>query len=87
MQTDMSVVQEPMIQEDMMRPDSEALIVIDVQNDFCPGGALAVAAGDAVVAPIHALMDDFAAVVLTQDWHPPRMPALPLTIPVPRRFR
>lgn len=54
-----------------MRPDSEALIVIDVQNDFCPGGALAVAAGDAVVAPIHALMDDFAAVVLTQDWHPP----------------
>ena len=53
-----------------MRAPDEALIVIDVQNDFCPGGALAVADGDAVVAPVNALMDDFAAVVLTQDWHP-----------------
>lgn len=53
----------------MPAPD-EALIVIDVQNDFCPGGALAVADGDAVVAPVNALMDDFDAVVLTQDWHP-----------------
>ncbi|MBC7137860.1 MAG: bifunctional nicotinamidase/pyrazinamidase [Defluviimonas sp.] len=47
-----------------------ALIVIDVQNDFCPGGALAVAEGDAVVRAINAMMADFAAVVLTQDWHP-----------------
>ena len=47
-----------------------ALIVIDVQYDFCPGGALAVTDGDAVVAPINALMDDFDAVILTQDWHP-----------------
>ncbi|WP_435310969.1 bifunctional nicotinamidase/pyrazinamidase [Primorskyibacter sedentarius] len=47
-----------------------ALIVIDVQNDFCPGGALAVAGGDEIVAPINAMMDDFDAVVLTQDWHP-----------------
>lgn len=46
------------------------LIVIDVQNDFCPGGALAVPEGDAVVAPINAMMEDFDAVVLTQDWHP-----------------
>ncbi len=53
-----------------MRPASDALIVIDVQNDFCPGGALAVAGGDAVVAPINAMMDDFAVRVLTQDWHP-----------------
>jgi nicotinamidase/pyrazinamidase len=53
-----------------MRPADEALIVIDVQNDFCPGGALAVAGGDAIVPGINALMDDFAAVVLTQDWHP-----------------
>ncbi len=53
-----------------MRPDTEALIVIDVQNDFCPGGALAVAQGDAVVAGINALMGDFAVTVLTQDWHP-----------------
>lgn len=48
----------------------EALIVIDVQNDFCPGGALAVAEGDAIVPAINAMMPDFAAVVLTQDWHP-----------------
>ncbi|MCJ7875034.1 bifunctional nicotinamidase/pyrazinamidase [Phaeobacter sp. J2-8] len=47
-----------------------ALIVIDVQNDFCPGGALAVAEGDKIVAPINALMPDFDAVILTQDWHP-----------------
>jgi nicotinamidase/pyrazinamidase len=53
-----------------MRPDTDALIVIDVQNDFCPGGALAVAGGDAIVPRINALMDEFAAVVLTQDWHP-----------------
>ncbi|MFY2824386.1 bifunctional nicotinamidase/pyrazinamidase [Ruegeria sp. MALMAid1280] len=49
---------------------THALIVIDVQNDFCPGGALAVPAGDEIVAPINAMMDDFEAVILTQDWHP-----------------
>ncbi len=48
----------------------KALIVIDVQNDFCPGGKLAVADGDGIVAPINAMMGDFDAVVLTQDWHP-----------------
>ncbi len=47
-----------------------ALIVIDVQNDFCPGGALAVPDGDAVVAPINALMEQYDTVILTQDWHP-----------------
>jgi nicotinamidase/pyrazinamidase len=47
-----------------------ALIVVDVQVDFCPGGALAVADGDAVVPLINALQDHFAAVILTQDWHP-----------------
>ena len=47
-----------------------ALIAIDLQNDFCPGGALAVAGGDQVVAPINALMARADAVVLTQDWHP-----------------
>lgn len=52
-----------------MRPETEALIVIDVQNDFCPGGALAVADGDAVVPVINGLMDQFAVTVLTQDWH------------------
>ncbi len=53
-----------------MNPANHALIVIDVQNDFCPGGALAVVGGDEIVAPINALMDDFASVILTQDWHP-----------------
>lgn len=48
----------------------EALIVIDVQNDFCPGGALAVAGGDAIIDRINQLMGGFATVVLTQDWHP-----------------
>lgn len=47
-----------------------ALIVIDLQNDFCPSGALAVAGGDEIVAPVNALMAQFDAVVLTQDWHP-----------------
>lgn len=53
-----------------MRPANEALVVIDVQNDFCPGGALAVPDGDAIVPGINALMAEFSAVVLTQDWHP-----------------
>ncbi len=49
---------------------TNALIVIDVQNDFCPGGALAVSGGDEIVAGINARMADFDAVILTQDWHP-----------------
>ena len=49
---------------------TKALIVIDVQNDFCPGGALAVPEGDAIVPGINALMSEFDAVILTQDWHP-----------------
>ncbi|MEM8537324.1 MAG: bifunctional nicotinamidase/pyrazinamidase [Pseudomonadota bacterium] len=49
---------------------TNALLVIDVQNDFCPGGALAVADGDAIVPAINAAMADFDAVILTQDWHP-----------------
>ena len=47
-----------------------ALIVVDVQNDFCPGGALAVAGGDEIVEQINNRMADFDAVILTQDWHP-----------------
>ena len=48
-----------------------ALVVIDMQVDFCPGGALAVPGGDAIIPAINDLMPDFDAVVLTQDWHPP----------------
>lgn len=53
-----------------MRDTTAALIVIDVQNDFCPGGALAVPGGDQIIPGINALMAEFAAVILTQDWHP-----------------
>jgi nicotinamidase/pyrazinamidase len=49
---------------------THALLVIDVQNDFCPGGALAVAGGDEIVAGINTAMARFDAVILTQDWHP-----------------
>ena len=49
---------------------SQALIVIDMQKDFCPGGALAVPEGDRIVAGINALMAEFDTVLLTQDWHP-----------------
>lgn len=47
-----------------------ALLVIDVQKDFCPGGALAVPGGDEIVTPVNLLMGEFDAVILTQDWHP-----------------
>lgn len=47
----------------------DVLLVVDVQNDFCPGGALAVAGGDEVIAPIHAIAPRFEHIVLTQDWH------------------
>jgi nicotinamidase/pyrazinamidase len=49
---------------------NDALIIVDVQNDFCPGGALAVGDGDAVVPIINALGPRFGTVVATQDWHP-----------------
>ncbi|MGP8250994.1 MAG: bifunctional nicotinamidase/pyrazinamidase [Terracidiphilus sp.] len=49
---------------------TDVLVVIDVQNDFCPGGALAIAEGDAVVGPIHRVAPFFSHIVLTQDWHP-----------------
>jgi nicotinamidase/pyrazinamidase len=49
---------------------TNALIVIDVQNDFCTGGGLAVPGGEEIVADINVMMDDFDAVILTQDWHP-----------------
>ena len=54
----------------MERVLSEAFLVFDVQNDFCPGGALAVLEGDKIVQPINETMDNFDSVVFTQDWHP-----------------
>jgi nicotinamidase/pyrazinamidase len=49
---------------------SDVLLVVDVQNDFCPGGALAVPRGDEIVPLVNRLAARFAHVVLTQDWHP-----------------
>ncbi len=51
--------------------DSDVLIAVDIQNDFCPGGSLSVPRGHEVVPVINRLADDFTHVVLTQDWHPP----------------
>ncbi|UWQ01875.1 bifunctional nicotinamidase/pyrazinamidase [Aliiroseovarius crassostreae] len=53
-----------------MQTANTALLVIDLQNDFCPGGALAVTGGDEIVAPINALLEEFPVRVFTQDWHP-----------------
>ena len=53
-----------------LEPDRDAFLAIDPQIDFCPGGALAVPDGDAVIAPLNRLMTAFAHVVATQDWHP-----------------
>ncbi|MBT8425895.1 MAG: bifunctional nicotinamidase/pyrazinamidase [Silicimonas sp.] len=53
-----------------MRPANQAILVIDIQNDFCPGGALAVSGGDQIVAPVNALVPEFPVRVFTQDWHP-----------------
>lgn len=50
----------------------DVLLVVDIQNDFCPGGRLGVPRGDEVVPVINRLAGSFAHVVLTQDWHPPR---------------
>lgn len=49
----------------------DALVVVDVQNDFCPGGALAVPEGDAVIPVIRRIAARFEHILLTQDWHPP----------------
>jgi len=49
---------------------TDALLVVDVQNDFCPGGALAVTEGDAIVPVINQLVDKFCVRAFTRDWHP-----------------
>jgi nicotinamidase/pyrazinamidase len=53
-----------------MSGDDTALVVVDVQNDFCPGGALAVKGGDEIVPAVNRLIARFDHIVLTQDWHP-----------------
>jgi nicotinamidase/pyrazinamidase len=54
----------------MSAPPPRVLIVVDIQNDFMPGGALAVPDGDATIAVANAVMPGFDVVVATQDWHP-----------------
>ncbi|MBR9863273.1 MAG: bifunctional nicotinamidase/pyrazinamidase [Rhodobacteraceae bacterium] len=54
----------------MPQATSTALIMIDIQNDFCPGGSLAVEGGDEIVETVNALQDEYPVRVLTQDWHP-----------------
>ena len=54
----------------MKRDERDVLVIVDVQNDFCPGGALAVPLGDRIVPAVNRLAGGFAHVVLTQDWHP-----------------
>lgn len=80
----------------MMLTNTDVLLIIDVQNDFLPGGALAVPDGDAVVAPINRLAACVPHVILTQDWHPPghasfhgshpgKAPSTPRTCPTVNR--
>jgi len=63
----------------------DALLIVDLQNDFCPGGALAVPEGDAIVPTVNELAGGFGHVIQTQDWHPPATSRLrrrtPRTIP------
>ena len=54
----------------MLNPQTDLFLIIDVQNDFCPGGALAVNGGDEIIPLINSLTRRFDNVVLTQDWHP-----------------
>src|ERR1700736_4488128 len=54
----------------VLSPTTDALLVIDLQNDFCPGGALAVTGGDEIVPLVNLLAEKFSHVLLTQDWHP-----------------
>jgi len=60
----------------MSTQSKQALIVVDVQNDFCPGGTLAVSHGDEVVAPLNELIDEFLErgdpIYKSRDWHPPQ---------------
>ncbi|HTB98743.1 MAG TPA: bifunctional nicotinamidase/pyrazinamidase [Terracidiphilus sp.] len=64
----------------------DVLVVIDLQYDFCPGGALAVAGGDATIPLIHAIAQNFEHIVLTQDWHPRGHSSFASTHPGKRLF-
>ena len=65
---------------------NDLLLVVDVQNDFCPGGHLAVAGGDEVIPVIHKIAPLFEHIVLTQDWHPPNHQSFASAHPGKRPF-
>jgi nicotinamidase/pyrazinamidase len=69
-----------------IRTRDDLLLIIDVQNDFCPGGALAVAEGDATVAVINRLSQRFGHVAVTQDWHPSGHSSFATSHPSSRAF-
>ena len=64
---------------------TDALLAVDLQNDFCPGGALGIAGGDEIVPLVNRLARVFPHVLLTQDWHPPSTSHLPARTPEPSR--
>lgn len=65
---------------------NDLLLVVDVQNDFCPGGQLAIAGGDEVIPVIHKIAPLFEHIILTQDWHPPSHLSFARTHPGKRPF-
>jgi nicotinamidase/pyrazinamidase len=70
----------------MTTDDRDLLMIVDVQNDFCPGGALAVPEGDAIVPAVNRLATSFAHIILTQDWHPRGHASFASTHPGKRPF-
>jgi nicotinamidase/pyrazinamidase len=71
-----------------VRPgEQDVLLVVDVQNDFCPGGALPVPEGDRIVPLVNRLTRQFAHVVFTQDWHTPRHASFASTYPGKQPFQ
>jgi nicotinamidase/pyrazinamidase len=65
---------------------NDLLLVVDMQNDFCPGGRLAVAGGDEIIPVIHKIAPLFEHIVLTQDWHPPNHQSFASAHPGKRPF-
>ena len=70
----------------MTPDDRDVLLIVDVQNDFCPGGALAVPDGDAIIPAVNRLARSFAHVILTQDWHTPGHASFASSYPGKRPF-
>jgi nicotinamidase/pyrazinamidase len=70
----------------MTADERDVLLIVDVQNDFCPGGALAVPQGDVIIPMVNRLARSFVHVILTQDWHPPQHGSFASSHPSSRPF-